>query len=194
MRTKTAPAPAECRGRSCQNSGPGLGLWGTGRTSRSSCTQIELGRLHSLGLLQALILSLRIADGFCQHLAQLSLGLCGFPLGWLPLCHFRYVGMPEGELNPLGTTRQPGWTASEIVPTMEQICPPGVPSGLITQGEINEEAFLRRGGSGHHRSRGPGGRTRQTDDARQADDEGRDGQAHDATTCTITIITTIITT
>ena len=29
----------------------------------------ELGRLHSLGLLQALILSLRIADGFGQHLA-----------------------------------------------------------------------------------------------------------------------------
>jgi hypothetical protein len=47
----------------------------------------ELGRLHSLGLLQALILNLRIADGFGQHLAQLSLGLRGFPLGWLPLCH-----------------------------------------------------------------------------------------------------------
>lgn len=29
----------------------------------------KLGRLHSLGLLQALILNLRIADGFCQHLA-----------------------------------------------------------------------------------------------------------------------------
>ena len=52
------------------------------------------------GLLQALVLCLRIADGFCQHLAQLSLGLCGFPLGWLPLGHKRYVGMPEGELNP----------------------------------------------------------------------------------------------
>ena len=29
----------------------------------------ELGRLHSLGVLQALILSLRIGDGFGQHLA-----------------------------------------------------------------------------------------------------------------------------
>ena len=47
----------------------------------------ELGRLHSLGLLQALILSLRIADSFGEHLAQLSLGLGGFALGWLPLCH-----------------------------------------------------------------------------------------------------------
>jgi len=28
-----------------------------------------LGRLHSLGLLQTLILSLRIADGLSQHLA-----------------------------------------------------------------------------------------------------------------------------
>ncbi len=47
----------------------------------------ELGRLHLLGLLQALILSLRIADGLSQHLAQLSLSLRGFPLGWLPLGH-----------------------------------------------------------------------------------------------------------
>ena len=44
----------------------------------------ELDRLNFLGLLQALILSLRIADSFGQHLAQLSLGLwrlaCRFPL------------------------------------------------------------------------------------------------------------------
>jgi hypothetical protein len=61
----------------------------------------ELGRLNSLGLLQALIFSLRIADGLGQHLAQLSLGLRGFPLGWLPLCHQDYVGMQRWELNPV---------------------------------------------------------------------------------------------
>ena len=54
---------------------------------------IKLGRLNSLGLLQELILSLRIADGFGQYLAQLSLGLRRFPLGWLPLCHAENVGM-----------------------------------------------------------------------------------------------------
>jgi hypothetical protein len=48
-----------------------------------------------LGPLQALILSLRIADGLGQHLAQLSLGLCGFSLGWLPLGHAQYVGMQD---------------------------------------------------------------------------------------------------
>jgi hypothetical protein len=73
---------------------------GSGGTNRGSALRYELGRLHSLGLLQALILSLRIADGFCEHLAQLSLGPRGFPLGWLPLCHEHYVGMREGELNP----------------------------------------------------------------------------------------------
>ena len=66
----------------------------------------ELGRFNSLGPLQALILSLRIANGFCQHLAQLSLGLRGFPLGWLPFCHKQYVVMREGKLNPQGCPRQ----------------------------------------------------------------------------------------
>jgi hypothetical protein len=56
----------------------------------------------SLGLLQALILSLRIADGLRQQLAQLSLGLRWFALGWLPFGHAKYVGMREGELNPAG--------------------------------------------------------------------------------------------
>ena len=73
---------------------------GAGRPAEVLALRYELGRLHSLGLLQALILSLCIADGFSQHLAQLSLGFRGFPLGWLPLCHAQYVGMPEGELNP----------------------------------------------------------------------------------------------
>ena len=46
---------------------------------------------------------LRVADGFGQHLAQLSLGL-----GWcprdrcLPMSHNCYVGMPGRELNPAG--------------------------------------------------------------------------------------------
>ena len=64
----------------------------------------ELGRFSraiSLGLLlQPLIFSLRIADGFGQHLVQLSFGLLRFALGWLPLCHELYVGMREVELNP----------------------------------------------------------------------------------------------
>jgi hypothetical protein len=44
-------------------------------------SRYELGRLIaaiSLGLLQALILSLGIADGLCQHLAQLGLGFVRF--------------------------------------------------------------------------------------------------------------------
>ena len=66
-----------------------------------------------LGPLQALILSLRIADGFGQHLAQLSLGLRRFPgQGFCPCCHERYMGMPEGELNPAKVGRSyPLWSA-----------------------------------------------------------------------------------
>lgn len=41
-----------------------------------------------------------IADRLSQHLAQLRLCLCGFPLGWLPFGHTSYVGMLEAELNP----------------------------------------------------------------------------------------------
>jgi len=77
----------------------GWGL-GEGRPAEVLALRYELGRLHSLGLLQALILSLRIADGFGQHLAQLNLGLCGFSLRWLPCVHERYVGMRQRELNP----------------------------------------------------------------------------------------------
>ena len=79
----------------------GVGLGGQAGPAEVLALRYESSRLHSLGLLlQALILSLRIAYSFSQHLAQLSLGLCGFPLGWLPLCHRTYVGMPEAELNP----------------------------------------------------------------------------------------------
>ena len=40
------------------------------------------------GLRLRLRFGLRIADGLRQHLTQLSLGLCGFPLGgFLPLYH-----------------------------------------------------------------------------------------------------------
>ena len=60
-----------------------------------------------LGPLQALILSLRIADGLGQHLTQLGLGLRGFPLGWLPCGHRQYVGMPEGKLKPAGYRSRP---------------------------------------------------------------------------------------
>ena len=55
----------------------------------------------SLGLRRRLWLGLRgIADGFGQHLAQLSFGLLRFPV-W-GLCHAEYVEMPEGVLNPDG--------------------------------------------------------------------------------------------
>ena len=70
---------------------------------RLSHSENQLGRLFAaiaLGILQALILSLRIADGLGQHLAELNLGLCGFALGWLPCCHRHYVGMLGGELKP----------------------------------------------------------------------------------------------
>jgi hypothetical protein len=79
----------------------GWGPWGKVFQPRVLALRYELGNLHSLGRLQALILSLRIADGFGQHLAQLSLGLRRFALGWLPLGHDQYVGMPEAELNPV---------------------------------------------------------------------------------------------
>ena len=55
----------------------------------------------SLDLWRALRLRLcGIADRLSQHLAQLRLCLCGFPLRWLPLGHACYVGMLEAELNP----------------------------------------------------------------------------------------------
>jgi hypothetical protein len=68
--------------------------------SEAAVSRYELGRFHSLGALQAIILSLRIADSLGEHLVQLSLGFCGFSLGWLPCCHGQYVGMREGELKP----------------------------------------------------------------------------------------------
>ena len=47
-----------------------------------------------LGPLQALRLGLRIADGFSQHLTQLSLSLRWFSReGFLPLRHKHYVEM-----------------------------------------------------------------------------------------------------
>jgi hypothetical protein len=85
----------------------GVGLGGQAGPAEVPALRYELGRLHSLGLLQALILSLRIADGFCQHFAQLSLGLRGFPLGWLPCGHERYMGMRQGDLNSAATVACP---------------------------------------------------------------------------------------
>jgi hypothetical protein len=57
----------------------------------------------SLGMLQALILSLRIADGLGQHLAKLVLGLGRFSYeGFCPCGHPPHMGTPEGELKPVG--------------------------------------------------------------------------------------------
>ncbi len=64
----------------------------------------ELGCLFAaifLDLLQALILSLRIADGFGQYLAELRLRLRRFATWGLPLGHETYVGLPERKLNPV---------------------------------------------------------------------------------------------
>jgi hypothetical protein len=47
----------------------GVGLGGLAGPAEVLALRYELGRLHSLGLLQALILSLRIADSLGQHLA-----------------------------------------------------------------------------------------------------------------------------
>jgi hypothetical protein len=66
--TETA-AGATCRGRSRQNFRPGWLKGGQARPAEVLALRYELGRLNSLGLLQALILSLRIADGIGQHLA-----------------------------------------------------------------------------------------------------------------------------
>ena len=69
MRKETAPARSACRGplvselRRDGASGDGS------RPTDVLALRYELGRLHSLGLLQTLILSLRIADGLGQHLA-----------------------------------------------------------------------------------------------------------------------------
>ena len=65
----------------------GLGHGGQAGPAEVPALRYELGRLNSLGLLQALILSLRIADGLGQHLAQFSLGLRWFAPRWLPLGH-----------------------------------------------------------------------------------------------------------
>ena len=72
---KTAPAWAH-RGRLCRNCQL-AGDYGSPAEVRALVN--ELGDLFAaifLDLLQALILSLRIADGFGQHLAQLGLGVC----------------------------------------------------------------------------------------------------------------------
>src|SRR5664279_1109941 len=50
--------------------------------------------------LQALILSLRIADSLGQHLAQLSFRLRRLARWFLPCCHEPYLGMRPVELNP----------------------------------------------------------------------------------------------
>ena len=46
---------------------------------------------------QTLRLGLRVADGFGQHLAQLSLGLSRFSRGFLPLGHLQHVVMVDRE-------------------------------------------------------------------------------------------------
>jgi hypothetical protein len=57
-------------GAACVGTPGWLGHGGQAKPAEVLALRYELGRLHSLGLLlQALILSLRIADGFCQHLA-----------------------------------------------------------------------------------------------------------------------------
>jgi hypothetical protein len=53
-----------------------------------------------LGLRPTLRFGLRVADGFGQHLAELSLGLRRRARCFLPLGHGQYVGMRAGELNP----------------------------------------------------------------------------------------------
>ena len=75
----------------------GVGHGGTPDQSKFLHSRYQLGCFFaaiSLGLLQALVLCLRIADGLCQHLAQLSLGLrrlAGrFPLRRI-LGHKRYM-------------------------------------------------------------------------------------------------------
>jgi len=77
---------------------------GKGDQPKVLALRYELGGLFaaiSLGPLQSLILSLRVADGLGQHLVQLSLGLLRFACRF-PLVHVAYVGMLEGDLHPTG--------------------------------------------------------------------------------------------
>jgi hypothetical protein len=105
--TKTAPARATSRGRSCQNCRPGWGM-GARRTSRSSSTRVYgsacLFGAISLGLRRLRPGMRRVADGLGQHLIQLGLGLLRITLegSLLRFDHKQYVGMPEGELNHEG--------------------------------------------------------------------------------------------
>ena len=71
VRTETARAAARVpEAARVRTAGRRVGQGGTEPVpAEVLALRYELGRLHSLGLLQALILSLRIADGFCQHLA-----------------------------------------------------------------------------------------------------------------------------
>jgi hypothetical protein len=100
-RIETAPALAACRGRCVGTSGWGAPRGKVGQ-QKALALGYELGRLFTavaFGVLQTLVLSLRIADSLGQHLAQFSLGLGGFTLGCLPLGHDRYVGMQQRDLN-----------------------------------------------------------------------------------------------
>lgn len=99
---ETAPALAACRGRCVGTSGWGAPRGKVGQ-QKALALGYELGRLFTaiaFGVLQTLVLSLRIADSLGQHLAQFGLGLGGFTLGCLPLGHDRYVGMRQRDLNP----------------------------------------------------------------------------------------------
>ena len=77
-----------------------MGPWGQG-FGQPRFSALGLAAI-SLGVRMALRLRLRVADGLSQHFAQLGLGLWRFSReGFLPVCHQQYVGMRQGELNPL---------------------------------------------------------------------------------------------
>jgi hypothetical protein len=79
------PGKASSKQSRCVNGG--LSQPGPAEVSALGC---ELGRLHSRGLLQALMLSFRIADGLCQHLAKLRPWASQVPAGG---CHWVIMNM-----------------------------------------------------------------------------------------------------
>ena len=90
------------RDRSCPGNRGGCGEGGKCefRYMTRPALAHELRRFSRVsGRGRTLWLRLRVADGLCQHLAQLSLCLRRFAAWGLPLAHGQYVGL-ERKLNP----------------------------------------------------------------------------------------------
>jgi hypothetical protein len=84
-------------------------FWGNGDIEQGGSRRLTKPKLYDLigrteifsGFRRALCLALCVADSFGEHLAKRGLSLWRFAReGFCPCRRERYVGMPEGELNP----------------------------------------------------------------------------------------------